>query len=374
MSDIFKRKNEHLHICINDNVETHDTLLSTIHPIHRSLPELTIDEIDTSTIFLKQHIHYPFFISCMTGGSRKAYTMNKRFAEAAQQFGIPVGLGSIRILLENNALLPDFQLKNIAPSVPLLANLGAAQLLSIHISELQDMLKELKADAIVLHLNPAQELCQENGERNFRGIQEAIHEYIHQSEVPVIIKETGMGIHPKEIQLLLGYGASYVDIAGAGGSNWARIELQRYASNTVQKNKVLQKSYFAAYDNWGHPTGLLLLASYGIERRIASGGIRNAHDILVSLLLGATMAGLALPIVRSASISQKALETFLSTISSQLKQLMLLIGAKKVKDIVSCPLWIEPSTQMQLHAYCKATGCSMPDAITSLSYKDEEHR
>ena len=176
MIDIFKRKNEHLQICINNNIEVHNTLLSTIHPIHRSLPELNIDEIDTSTLFLKQKIQYPFFISCMTGGSRKAYTMNKRFAEVAEYFGIPVGLGSIRILLDNNSILSDFQLKSIAPSVPLLANLGAAQLLSIHIDEIQDILRSLKADAIVLHLNPAQELCQENGERNFRGLQEAIHE------------------------------------------------------------------------------------------------------------------------------------------------------------------------------------------------------
>ena len=187
--------------------------------------------------------------------------------------------------------------------------------------------------------------------------------YIHQSEIPVIIKETGMGIHPKEIQLLLGYGATYIDIAGAGGSNWAKIELQRYVSSTIKKNSLLQKPYFSSYDIWGHPTGLLLLASYGMKNCLASGGIRNAHDILVSLLLGVNAVGLALPIVRSAAKSQKVLMQFLSIISSQLKQLMLLVGARTVKDLMSCPIWIEPSTQAQLRAYCKAVGSEVPDII-----------
>lgn len=359
MSTVLSRKRNHLEICVNNEVETQDTLLSAIHLAHHALPELDMEEIDTSTRFLGYKIRSPFFISCMTGGPVESYEINKRLAEAAEAFGIPVGLGSIRVLLDDHSLLPDFQLKKIAPSVPLLANLGAAQLRSIKEDELKSILKELKADALVFHLNPAQELCQKHGERKFRGIQEAIREYIHQSEIPVIVKETGMGLHPDELQMLLGMGVAYVDLAGAGGTNWARIELQSYADSEIQESETLQDLYFNSFDHWGHPTALLLLASYGMDKRIASGGIRSARDILVSLVLGAEVAGLALPMLRAAWKSSALLHRYLQILTGQFSQLMLLTGARNIKEIAEMPFWLEPRIQNILLSYCESLNINL---------------
>ncbi|XP_060083966.1 isopentenyl-diphosphate delta-isomerase-like [Ylistrum balloti] len=360
MNDIISRKKAHLDICINSDVESNKSFFSSIFLSHYSLPELDYEAIDTSSEFLGQKIRYPIFISCMTGGSEEAYSMNKKFAKVAEEFGIPVGLGSIRVLLENPRLLAEFQLKKIAPSVPLLANLGAVQLLDMkNTTVLDSVLSELQADALVFHLNPAQELCQRHGARNFQGIQEALREYIAKSTVPVIVKETGMGLHPSEMQYLLGIGARYVDIAGAGGSNWAKIELM----NNAQGYHYQQEQAFASYDHWGHPSVLLLLLSYGMEGRLASGGIRNARDVLISLVLGSKAVGIALPIVRAAAKSIEVLREYISMLTQQLKQFMLLSKARNVKEVSALPFWMNADLQFALLSYSRAMGLVLPEKV-----------
>ncbi len=368
MSNTIARKQEHLDICLRESVETHQTFLSTIHLSHQALPELDLEEIDSSTVFLGQKTAYPFFISCMTGGSTQGRVLNMLFAELAEEFGIAVGIGSIRVLLENDSLFSDFNIKRVAQSVPVMANLGAAQLLSIDKTELFSVLNALYADALVLHLNPAQELCQEHGARNFRGIKEAIHECIHMSPVPVIVKETGMGMHPNEIKSLLSFGAKYVDIAGAGGTNWSWIELIRAFSQEGQELELERNkdAYLGSFENWGHPTALMLLANYGTPGLLASGGIRNARDILVSLALGAQSVGLALPFVQAAKDGRDSLKRCLDNLGTQVRQLMLLCGAKSVSDLSRVPFWLDAKTQVMLQSYCGATRTEVPKFIRSL--------
>ncbi len=353
---ISQRKQAHLDICLNEDVECGATELDAVHLVHHALPEIDVCDVDTSMSFLGHRISAPLFISCMTGGSSNAYDYNKRFAEAAERLSIPVGLGSIRVLLEHEEMLTEFQLKRIAPSVPLIANIGAAQLRTTPFNALADLVSALQADALAVHLNPAQELCQAQGERSFAGIFEALRAYIAYSAVPIIVKETGCGIHPQEAQALLGIGARYVDIAGSGGTNWALVELLR------EKEHAATRTSRETFSRWGNPSALLLLALYGTQNVIASGGIRSAHDIAVSLALGAEAVGLALPVLQHAQ-SVDALVAYLSTLIADLQKLFVLSKARKVQDMRTARLWLDPALLDKLTLFCAACGVQVPTAF-----------
>ncbi len=354
---ISERKQAHLDICLKESVERGSTEFQNIHFIHNALPEMQLSDVDTSLSFLEHTISAPIFISCMTGGSSNAYEYNKRFAEAAEQLRIPVGLGSIRILLEHKELLKEFQLKTIAPSVPLVANIGAAQLRTIPFKALNDIIAKLHADAIAVHLNPAQELSQIQGELSFTHIFETLRSYVSKSTVPIIVKETGSGIAPQEAKALLDIGVRYVDIAGSGGTNWAVVELLRAHEKEENCNVSIE-----TFSRWGNPSALLLLALYGTQNIIASGGIRNAHDIAVSIALGAETVGLALPVLQHAQ-STKTLVSYLSTLISDLKKLFVLNKARTMHDMRHAKFWLEPQLIEKLKLFCAACGIEVPTSL-----------
>lgn len=358
MSLISERKQAHLDICLTETVEYGSAGFERIHLVHHALPELSLDEIDTSLYFLGSRIAAPIFISCMTGGTKDndAYDYNMRFAEAAERVGIPVGLGSMRVLLENEALLPQFSLKRAAPSVPLIANIGAAQLRGISFGALDDALKAVQADALAVHLNPAQELCQEHGERTFRGVHEALREYIAHANgrIKIIVKETGCGMSPAEVREFLGMGAAYVDIAGRGGTSWPAVELLRDARTLPHADASL-----AAFSQWGNPTALLLLALHGAQNIIASGGVRSALDVVKSLALGAVAAGLALPVLRHAE-DAKTLSAYLQRMIEDIKKLLLLCRAQSPADMQRAAWYADADMLQALRAFCGACGTPVP--------------
>ncbi|POR04124.1 type 2 isopentenyl-diphosphate Delta-isomerase [Alkalispirochaeta sphaeroplastigenens] len=293
-----RRKAQHLEICLDQErfgVETSSTRLDEVRLIHRALPEVDASRVDTGMSFLGIPCRLPIFISSMTGGSRQAYQMNKDLATLASELGIPVGMGSIRILLRKPQVIDDFRLKRFAPSVPVFANIGGVQLPRTSHDSLYRLLETLQADGIAIHLNPGQELFQPEGDRDFRGVLEAISRFIERSPVPVMVKETGFGIAPREVNQLFAAGASYVDLAGAGGTNWVRVE-------SFRSDDPLDQPVAGEFDTWGIPTGLAL-AALGRNRRgiLASGGIRTGLEVVTSLALGAEAAGMALPFVRELS-------------------------------------------------------------------------
>ncbi|TVR72942.1 MAG: type 2 isopentenyl-diphosphate Delta-isomerase [Spirochaetaceae bacterium] len=299
MSDsggIAGRKAQHLEICLDthrDHVETARTRLDEANLVHRALPEVDAEAVDTSFSFLGHTCRMPLFISSMTGGSSEGYRTNKDLAAVAAELGIPVGMGSIRILLRKPEVMDDFRLKDFAPSVPVFANIGGVQLPRVAHEEIYRLIDTLRVDGIAVHLNPGQELFQPGGDRDFRGILEALRAFTARCPVPVIVKETGFGINPEEVETLLEAGAAWVDIAGAGGTNWVRVEAYRLEDHVPAEAA-------AEFDYWGTPTALLL-AALGRDRQgiLASGGIRTGMDVVRCLALGAEAAGIALPFVRA---------------------------------------------------------------------------
>ncbi|MFW6313372.1 MAG: alpha-hydroxy-acid oxidizing protein, partial [Spirochaetota bacterium] len=227
---IGERKAQHLEICADAaryQVEGGRTLLDAVRFVHRSLPELDEGEIDLTTEFLDDTISMPLFISSMTGGSAEGYQVNKILAQVAQAAGVPVGMGSIRILYRKPEVIDHFMLKRIAPDVPVFANIGGVQLIDPDQRHLVELIRRLEVDAIAVHLNPGQELAQPEGDRSFRGVLDGIARLCELAPVPIIVKETGFGIGRAEALRLTDRGVRYVDVAGSGGTNWVTVEGHR---------------------------------------------------------------------------------------------------------------------------------------------------
>ncbi|MFW6215190.1 MAG: type 2 isopentenyl-diphosphate Delta-isomerase [Alkalispirochaetaceae bacterium] len=349
--DLSTRKTRHLEICIDAErfeVETGRSRFDEVHLLHRSLPEIDEARIDTSTTFLGKSVRMPLFVSSMTGGSAAGYQANKQLAEAAEQLGIPVGMGSIRILFRKPEVLEHFQLKRFAPSVPVFANIGGVQLPSMDHGEIYRMLDALEVDGIAIHLNPGQELFQVDGDRDFSGILEGIRRFCASAPVPVIVKETGFGISPGEVETLFEAGASYVDLAGSGGTNWAQVESYRLSPE--------ERLAAQEFGDWGAPTALLL-AALGRNRTgvLASGGVRTGMDLLRSLALGAELAGTALPFIRAVhSRGVEGAVAYGRRVEKVLRTGMLLTGTARVEELRTAPLRLSEALKADARALSRA--------------------
>ena len=362
MSKIEERKQAHLDICLTQDVSYGNTRLQEIHLIHKSVPELALANIDTSSTFLGKRISVPIFVSCMTGGSKDGARININLAEAAEALCIPLGIGSIKILFNNESLVSDFMLKHIAPSVPILANLSALQLNEISYSNIFAMLETLQVDALVLHVNPIQELCQYNGDTDFGGVWNHIIQFTQSCPIPIIVKEVGFGIALDIVDTLLGYGVQYIDIAGSGGTNWAKVELLHNPSLIAITNAIpsIAMPEEALYQ-LGHPTALLMLALYKHNNILASGGIQDAMDIARCLVLGAKAVGLALPIIKLANHSSTFVIDYIEALTSTFAKIMLVCGASCIEDVRHIPFWLDGTLQKDLENFCNAHNINVPN-------------
>jgi isopentenyl-diphosphate delta-isomerase type 2 len=276
--------------------------------------------------------------------------VNRALAEAAQAARIPVGTGSIRILFTESELFDQFRLKALAPDVPVIANLGAVQLRELGRDRVIETVKRLEVQALALHLNAGQELFQPDGDRDFRGLKEAIAGLCEVSPMPIIVKETGFGISPADVDSLLDLGVSYVDLAAAGGTNWVLVESYRIPEE--------EAAVAREFEGWGLPTALLLLAlskrrsgarrSAGGDppgsRIIASGGLRSGLDIAKAVALGADLGALALPFARAAHAggAEGALR-LVRSLELSLKAAMTMTGSADLSALRAAPLLIDPA-------------------------------
>jgi isopentenyl-diphosphate delta-isomerase len=346
MSEIVRRKGEHLELCARGDVEARrTTLLEQVHLLHEALPELSAAEVDTSRELFGRRLAAPFVISGMSGGTEAAGRMNRALAGAAQKLGLGLGVGSQRAMLADPACADSFRVRDAAPDVLLLANLGAVQAREAGVERVARLVEAIRADALCVHLNAAQELVQDEGDRDFRGCLAAIGQLVRELPVPVVAKETGCGLAPATLARLRDAGVRVVDVAGAGGTSWPGVEALRGSRR--------QRALGAELREWGIPTGAALVyARRAGLAAIASGGIRSARDALCALALGATAVGLALPFLRAYAEGgvQAVLETA-GDLCDGLRALMLLTGARRLDDLPDVPrvlgselrAWIEPA-------------------------------
>ncbi|MGJ0191433.1 type 2 isopentenyl-diphosphate Delta-isomerase [Pantoea sp. RRHST58] len=334
-TDLTKRKNDHLDIVLRTTTPASGSF-ARWQFTHCALPELHLDQIDLRTRLFNRPMRAPFLISSMTGGAARALSINHHLAEAAQALGLALGVGSQRVALESDSnfgLTRD--LRRIAPDIPLLANLGAAQILGEQGRRLaQRAVSMIEADALIVHLNPLQEALQRGGDRDWRGVLQAIAQLVTTLEVPVIVKEVGAGISPEVAQRLAEAGVSMIDIAGAGGTSWAAVEGER--ASTPQ-----QRAVAMAFADWGIPTDEALRA---VRHRlpamplIASGGIRDGIDAAKALRLGADVVGQAAAVLSSALHSADAVVAHFETLIEQLRVACFCTGSANLRQLRLAPL------------------------------------
>jgi isopentenyl-diphosphate Delta-isomerase len=320
-----QRKAEHIRICLESDVQfqTQGSGFDRYQFSHSCLPELDYQEIDLTTKFLGKQLGAPILISSMTGGTQQAKEINYRLAEVAQEYKLAMGVGSQRVAIEQPQVADTFQVRQIAPDILLLANLGAVQLnYRYGIDECLRAVELLGADALILHLNPLQECIQPQGDTNFKGLLDRIASVCSRIPVPVIVKEVGNGISAAMAQQLIAAGVSGIDIAGAGGTSWAKVESERAKT-------ALQRRLGETFADWGIPTTDCITSIRQIAPTlplIASGGLRNGLDIGKAIALGADVAGLALPFLQAADISTTAVRELVQILMAEIQTVLFCTG------------------------------------------------
>lgn len=320
------RKADHIRINLTENVLSGlSTSLESYSFPHQALPELDLKEIQLGLTLFGRQLTAPLLISSMTGGTSQAAKINRVLAAAAQEAGIPMGVGSQRAALEDDQLAETFRVRDIAPDILLFANLGAVQLnYGLTPMDCQRAVDMIEADALILHLNPLQEAVMPEGDTNFAGLIGKIEGVCKTLPIPVIAKEVGWGISRQAASMLLNAGVAAIDIAGAGGTSWTEVEMHRAETET-------QRQVAAAFIDWGIPTGESIQIVRDVAPQLpifASGGIRDGVDIAKSIALGANLAGLASPFLKAAAESQEAVLQVIERITSEIRIAMFAAGAK----------------------------------------------
>jgi len=292
MEDIKQRKQDHIKIVMSGAAQHGlPTGFDRVAFVHNAMPEIDFDEIDLSIDFLGRHLNVPFLASSMTGGPAASGKINYAIAEAAQELGFAMAVGSQRIALttEHDHGL-NLELRKLAPDIPIYSNLGAVQLVhSLGVDDAKRAVEAIGANALILHLNPLQEVLQDGGDRKWFGVERAIAALVRGVQFPVIVKEVGAGISVDVARRLVQCGIDSIDVAGAGGTSWAAVEGQRAGETGDQ-------ALGEIFRNWGLPTPLCIedihLAFPNLPL-IASGGIRNGLDGAKAIRLGASLVGQA---------------------------------------------------------------------------------
>ncbi|HCD35946.1 type 2 isopentenyl-diphosphate Delta-isomerase [Chlorobium phaeovibrioides] len=336
-----ERKHSHVDICLRGDVafSTITTGLERYRLRHNALPELNYDNLSTETDFLGKRIGAPLMISSMTGGYSEAAELNGKLAEAAERFQLPLGVGSMRQALEESSHRDSFAVvRRHAPTTQIFANIGAPEIAKgLSSDDLQTMIEMIRADGLIIHLNAAQELFQPEGGTDFRRVLDEVAAITAKLSVPVIAKEVGCGISAPVARQLLNAGVRVIDVAGAGGISWQKVEEARYTRRFGTDDRFSTRGLEELL-NWGTPTAECLVAVNALRENptppfslIASGGIQSGIDIAKSIALGADLAASAGALLRS--LHSGTLEETLTTWMNDLRAAMFLTGSATIAEL-----------------------------------------
>jgi len=332
-ADIEQRKADHLDLCATDDVafRQRTTLLECVRLVHQSLPEADFDSIDTRVRLLGKELRAPLLIAAMTGGHERAAEINQALASIANELGYAFGLGSQRAMQKRPETSWTYQVRQWAPEVLLFGNVGVVQARDMPTADVAKMVRDVGADALCVHMNPAMELVQPEGDRDFTGGLQTFRRLWSELEFPIIAKETGSGISRDVAARLRAIGIRHADTSGAGGTSWVGVETLRSDGGGRALGEALW--------DWGIPTAASV--RYCVEAgmtTIATGGIRSGMDAARAIALGASCAGIA------RNVYQAFLEghvdgarSFLLQIERELRSIMLLCGVKTIEELQRAP-------------------------------------
>lgn len=322
-----KRKLKHLEIMSEEEVQAKakTTLFENVEFVHQPIHEINAEDIDLSTELFGKKLNYPILISGMTGGHKSATKINKNLAKAAQKTGVAMGLGSQRAMLENKKLAETYQVRDVAPDILLIGNLGVPQLKEFGVKGVKKAFESIEADVFAVHLNNLQEIIQVEGDTNATSYLEEIEKVVKGTKFPIIIKETGAGISKEAVKKLIDIEITGLDIGGAGGTSWSAVEIIR------DKQEALEEFW-----DWGIPTAASILEVRSVSGKIpliSSGGLRTGMDIAKSIALGADIGGLAYPFFKAAEKSSDAVVKEIENLAETLKNVLFLVGAENIEEL-----------------------------------------
>lgn len=336
--DISARKRDHLELCAGDevNFRRKTTLFEEVELVHCALPEMHADEIDSSVELLGKKLSAPVVISAMTGGTDEAEAINKDLAQVAEELGLAMGLGSQRAMFERPETAPTFMVRDRAPNMLLMGNLGIVQAHQMSDQQVQDLVGQVGADALCVHLNPAMEIVQPGGDRDFRGGLDRLASLVQALDVPVVAKETGCGISRAVGQKLVDVGIRHVDVSGAGGTSWVAVEAHRARDD--------QRALAEELWDWGVPTAASVLQLRGLGLQIiATGGLRTGSHVVKAVALGASAGGLAAGVLKAHKAGGiDGARNFLRGVIRTVRALMLLTGSNSVAELQRAPTLLGP--------------------------------
>ena len=327
------RKDEHLKICIEKDVKYENVASGFDNYIIRPniLTKISPDDVDLSTTLLGKSMDSPLLIAGMTGGSEKGKEINKIIAKVCDEFNIGMGVGSQRAAIENPSLIDSFQVRDYAENIPLLANLGIAQFSSGYsVKEAEKAIEMINADGLAIHINPLQEFIQYDGNKNLINVRQSLIDLVNKCKYPIIVKSVGTGFSKEDLKFLSSLNITAIDIAGAGGTNWKKIEMYRNPSLSDLSSILI---------NWGIPTAECLvnaadLLSDSSKKIIASGGIWNGMDAVKALILGADYVAFALPALLAISKDSEAgLRKFIHNYILEMKIALTMLGITNLEEL-----------------------------------------
>ncbi len=340
-----RRKGSHIDVCTSKDVSFRCKAagFEDVDFIHCALPELDCAKLDMHTMLLGKRLKAPIVIEAITGGFEKGGEINRALASAAQEHGIALGLGSQRAMLEEVARSSTYKVRDVAPDILLIGNIGMAQLRKYGTQKIAWAVETIDADALAIHLNPLQELIQPEGDRNFEGCLKLIEKVCKEVPVSVIAKETGAGISPEVARRLEAAGVKAIDVAGAGGTSWSAVEMLRS-----------KEASDGAFWDWGIPTAVsTALVSRAVKIPvISSGGVRSGLDVAKGIALGAVAGGGALPFLRAwKKGGKKAVSSLAGCWANELRITMALTGSHSISELRRTRLLLGGETAQTLHLF-----------------------
>lgn len=338
VTEIGQRKADHIALCASGEVEFREktTLLEEVGLVHEALPDFHVDEVDLGTPLLGKRLKAPLVISAMTGGTDRAAAINRDLARAAEKLGLGFGVGSQRAMVVRPDSAWTFRIREVAPTALILGNLGVVQAREMTTAQVRELCGEIGADALCLHLNPAMELVQPGGDRDFRSGRETIARLQGELGIPVVVKETGCGLSRRVGEVVKRIGVRAVDVSGAGGTSWVGVETRR-ATGAAQR---LGEEFW----DWGIPTAASvgLLADLGLEI-IATGGVRSGLDVARAVALGARAGGMAAPVLRAYEQGGEAgAVSFLESVIESIRAATFLAGCRTPAELAKAPRVLGP--------------------------------
>ena len=339
-----RRKKEHVRVCLEEDVRHPriSTGLERLRLAYAGLPELDLESVDLSCAMLHKRLSMPFMILGMTGGTSLSGTINRNLAIAAQECGVALGLGSMRVALEDSRAAESFRVRNLCPDVPLLANLGAVQLNNgCGVEECRRLVEMVEADGLCLHVNALQEVAQVGGDTNWAGLVEKIGAVAEGLPAPVMVKEVGFGMNRKMVEKLAELPVWGIDVGGAGGTSWLEVE-----------KRVWGREDLDPFDEFGTPTARSVREARDAcpeKFVVGSGGVRSGTDAAKVLALGADVAGAALPLLAPAVESAEAVVRRLERLRREMRVAAFGAGAADAEALRN--LELEPCEDVRRSAH-----------------------